>query len=128
MDQTLDDILAHYGVKGMKWGVRRRRDDGGGKSSAPKHKVSDDAQAAKDFKTRAKSGGTDTLSNKELQHLVNRMNLEQQYSRLKKGNPNPGAKFAKELLVGVGKQQILKLANDAVSKPVAVAIGTRKKQ
>jgi hypothetical protein len=126
--ETIDDVLAHFGVKGMKWGVRKS--SGGGSSSAapkPKPKVSEDAAAAKAAKAKAKTHSTDALSNKELQHLVNRMNLEQQYGRLKKGNPNPGVKFARELLVGVGKQQAIKLANDAVSKQIAVAIGNRKK-
>lgn len=32
MDEDLEDFLAHYGVKGMKWGVRRKR--GGSESSS----------------------------------------------------------------------------------------------
>jgi predicted RNA-binding protein Jag len=76
--ETVDDVLAHYGIKGMRWGVRRE-----GKSSGP---VSSDAQAAKESKQIIKKSGTAALSNKELQHVITRMNLEQQYSNLNKGN------------------------------------------
>lgn len=33
LDLTYDDYLAHYGVKGMKWGLRKRRDSSSGRSS-----------------------------------------------------------------------------------------------
>ena len=33
MELTYDDYLAHYGVKGMKWGLRKRRDSSSGRSS-----------------------------------------------------------------------------------------------
>lgn len=31
---TYEDYLAHYGVKGMRWGVRRKRDSGSSKSNS----------------------------------------------------------------------------------------------
>lgn len=33
MEVTYNDYLAHYGVKGMKWGLRKRRDSSSGRSS-----------------------------------------------------------------------------------------------
>lgn len=33
MELTYDNYLAHYGVKGMKWGLRKRRDSSSGRSS-----------------------------------------------------------------------------------------------
>ena len=33
LDLTYDDYLAHYGIKGMKWGVRKRRDNSSGRPS-----------------------------------------------------------------------------------------------
>lgn len=112
---SLDDVLAHYGIRGMKWGVRRTK-----KQLNSAH-TSEDATKAHEYKTRAKTSGTSSLSNKELQHLVNRMNLEQQYGRLASNNKkmSAGAKFARDILIGVGKQQAIKLANDAASKQVA---------
>lgn len=109
-----EEYLTHYGIRGMKWGVRRKR------SSGPD--PSDDKKSANAAASKVgKKGNTDALSNRELQSLVNRMNLEQQYTRLQgtSKRTNPGAKFAKEILLGVGKQQALKFANDYAAKQLA---------
>jgi hypothetical protein len=119
---TLDETLAHFGIKGMKWGVRRSRGSDGTVGGAHPSSSASDAEKAKEFHTRARTQGTHSLSNQELQHLVNRMNLEQQYSKLNKQRSNAGAKFAKEVLVQVGKQQTAKLASDILTKSVASAI------
>lgn len=74
------DFLEHIGVKGMKWGVRRK--------DRPVVIVhpSADANRAHTLANKARqTGGIHSLSNKELQDLVTRMNLEQQYSRLDTG-------------------------------------------
>lgn len=74
---TLDQVLAHYGVKGMHWGVR-----GGKGTPTAAHPSSADAQSTDASKAKIQSGGTKALSTKELQELVTRLNLEQQYSKL----------------------------------------------
>ena len=45
----MDDELKHYGVKGMKWGVRRKRDGGSSGSKKPS-KRSEQKATAKDLK------------------------------------------------------------------------------
>lgn len=133
MVQTLDEVLEHYGIKGMRWGVRRSERQlarARGKSSPKKKtepKKSVDAAKAAAAAKKAKKGGVSSLSNKELQDLNTRLNLEQQYSRLADTGSSKkaaGAKFAKELVVSVGKQQATKLANDQVSK----LLGTKGKK
>ncbi|QFG08681.1 hypothetical protein PBI_INGRID_6 [Arthrobacter phage Ingrid] len=100
-----DNFLEHYGIKGMRWGRRRASSDDGSSSTSSvkatpieKPKASADASAVSTYKSRVAAGGVDALSTKELQQLVNRQNLEQQYERL---NPAPmakGQKFMTETL------------------------------
>lgn len=95
--------LAQYGVKGMRWGVRKdEKTSRGGASSGPTavvvtqkkpgsfakatggkgHPIHEDAKVALEARQKAKASTTDALSNAELRKAVERMNLEQQYSRL----------------------------------------------
>lgn len=60
-----DNFLEHFGVKGMKWGIRKSRGSGKKKTAQ---------QTAK------------TLTNKELKKRVDRMNMEKQYTKLAAGD------------------------------------------
>lgn len=107
----LDVVLTHYGVKGMHWGTR---------SNAPA--PTEDHVRTADVKTRAKNDGLKTLSNKELQDAINRMNLEQQYKRLNPSKTKKGLQFAADILLGVGKQQLIRVVSDIAGKQVDKAI------
>lgn len=72
------DELYHHGVKGMKWGVRRSR------SAKYKGKTKGWSKEAKEA-YRIKQKKVKQMSNKELQTLNKRTQLEQEYKRL---NPN----------------------------------------
>lgn len=72
--------LVHYGVKGMRWGVRRTR--------AQLDAAHPDATAAATLRDKASANkSTNVLSNAELQKVITRMNLEQNYARLIAGPP-----------------------------------------
>jgi len=117
LEVTSDANLAHYGVLGMKWGVRKPEGAPPGPASSvvkkqsrkgikttggERNPASEDAVKSALSKQIAKKSGTHSLSNQDLQQLVNRMNLEQNYSRLQDGDPNHNraGKFIKALLGG----------------------------
>lgn len=106
------DFLAHYGVKGMQWGVRRKRGSDGRVSgtSGAKPKV----KSAKD------------LSDEELKSVVNRMNLEAQYSRLNPQKQTLGKRLMTEgskIAADVARQQVKNTANAFLAKEIQKATG-----
>jgi hypothetical protein len=95
MDE-IDEFLAHFGVKGMRWGVRRRH-PGSTPSSRPSGPVSSDAARASRLQTRVSQHGTRSLTNAELQTLVTRLNLETQHGRLNPKHVNAGQAFVTDV-------------------------------
>lgn len=80
----------------MRWGKRRATVEVA--PATPKPPATADAIKTNEFKQRAKAGGTAALNTKELQELVNRQNLEQQYDRLNPAPIGKGQKFMTETL------------------------------
>ena len=93
------DSLEHVGVKGMKWGVRKKRDSGGDASgSAKKAEKIDHPKSAEHLKSRElRKRKVETLSNIEIQTLNKRIELERKYKQL---NPS---KFA----AGMAKVKVI---------------------
>jgi len=104
--EQIDDFLAHYGVKGMRWGVRRDRD--GGKGSVDKHSSTPSADHIQARAAASKS--VSSLSNQELKVLVERMNLESQYNRLSSGNNNGAKAFVQKALQNAAQNYVQSLA------------------
>lgn len=114
-DNPEDYELAHYGIKGMKWGIRRKTNSDGLviKGSAPEKEYSSDAATAKASREKAQSKGVQSLTNDELKALNERMNLEQNYDRL---NPAP-VKKGRDYIGGITKTaKVLNDVDRAVQK------------
>lgn len=110
----------------MKWGVRKKQprssevtiaETPGQKlktSGGHDQPASADAKKAAHYRQVAKSSTTDSLSNAELKLVVERMNLEQQYSTLtqKTTQVSPGKAFAQKLVKDAGTNAITRIANE----------------
>jgi hypothetical protein len=133
-DERVDALfLEHFGVKGMKWGVRRGDRISGtpteamarqvvtkNKASKTKiqtaggenHPATQDAVNAALSKQKLKKSGVHALSNQELLDLQTRMNLEQNVTRLVGGGKGQGF-VAKE--IASAKRDPIKAATGAAA-------------
>ena len=76
-EEHREQYLMHYGVLGMKWGVRRRRTGSKvSRSSGKKVKSASVVRENQNGQTKRR------MSNNELQARVKRLRLESEYARL----------------------------------------------
>jgi hypothetical protein len=123
--ETVDDVLEHFGVKGMRWGVRRFSS---GRLGGTKHEPSEDFQKVTDAKKKIRTSGTKALSNQELKLVVERMNLEQQFSNLtNKQNARSkiknGTSMVRDILsAGNTINEVAKFSNSAAGQHIAKSL------
>lgn len=88
--------LFHYGIKGMKWGVRRKRGDDGrvNASPAPRPRGSADYEETR----RVQQKPVYKMSNQELQRVNQRLQLERQYNQLTSSSIQSGEAHVKKAL------------------------------
>lgn len=85
--------LAHHGVKGMKWGIRRDRRTSR-LSRLRNYTGSKSSNALKE----ARRQDINTMSNKELQDTITRLNLERQYRSLTQVDIGFGQRQADQIM------------------------------
>jgi hypothetical protein len=121
--------IEHYGVKGMRWGVRKEAPEAvsakatsvvpQGKRRRTKieveggenHPAHEDAIKVAEAKTKLKKSGPAALSNRELQEVATRLNLERNVAQLVSGNSQTAK--ARQFIKNVTNP--LKDTNDAVN-------------
>ena len=97
-EELVNNFLAHYGVKGMRWGVRKKAKFGG--------KTDANGPASQDHKSvsELRKKPLHQLSNDDIRKLNERINLERQFKNLNPDKVQKGTKTAHRMLdtLGVG--------------------------
>ena len=113
-----DNYLAHYGVLGMKWGVRKDKTKGGlrKRKSTPVHD---------DYKKAHSGKSVKSMSDSELRSVNNRLQMERQYSDLTR-KTSKGKKAVNTLIKTAGTIAAAETAYktyDRIGKQAVDAIG-----
>lgn len=123
-----NNTLNHWGVKGMRWGVRRYQNKDGSLTPAGKKRYDSDVHEDHQ-KTYPKS--VKSMSDAELRSTINRMQMEKQYSQLNQKEKSAGRKWIENLFTEsakeVAKSYVTKYAKAGIDKAIKVAIENSKK-
>lgn len=96
--------LKHWGIKGMKWGVRRYQNKDGSLTPAGKKRYSDGSTSSSSTSKfsqtsqQPKKKTVSEMSDQEIRDAVNRLRLEQDYAKLNPEKVSRGKKFVDNLL------------------------------
>ena len=123
---TANEIIEHHGVKGMRWGYRKRPISGnpekstgvkGGRSS----KVTKPGSYTKtDRKRTAKQRRQ--LTDSELLEYTKRLESEKRFSELIANDASPAKKFINSVLRDAGKQALTTITKNAMLGAVRLAV------
>lgn len=92
------NYLKHYGMLGMKWGHRKNSNHIFSNDKERRKKImSSDAEELAEIRKK----NINELSNEELRKANNRLNLEQQYSRLNPSKLKKGAMIVGATVAGM---------------------------
>ena len=92
------DELYHWGIKGMKWGVRRYRNEDGTLTDAGKKRYSDEP-VHEDYAKAHDDKRVETMSDAELRARNNRLQMERQYAQMTQ-KTNRGKKVVQAFIAG----------------------------
>lgn len=118
--------LRHYGVKGMKWGVRKARPSSGKHSSKTNAQRIYERVAGKKgtskpatkVSSRPEKRRISDMSDEELRKAINRMQMERTYAQLTAKEVSKGRKFVTEVLYNSAKTVAGDLTKEAMKKAV----------
>ena len=122
---VIENVLQHFGVRGMRWGVRRSRSQLSGGS----HPTASDAAQAHHVLKTVKKHGLGAASNAEIRLLNERIGLETKYHQAfpkHESVTRKGRRMATKILVDVGENQAKRYLNKQIGAKVdaAALLGT----
>lgn len=129
-------VLEHYGIKGMKWGVRRTDEELARARGRRKEKglpvtptkSSPDATRKRRVQEKKKERGIEGLTNKDLKDITQRMELEKKFKQLEsdekgKGKIKTGQDKVKEVLsIGATINGVIAFAKSPAGKAIKAGV------
>ena len=89
----MSNTLVHYGILGMKWGIRRTPEQ---LARARRRSTTDEPH--EDYKKAHTSKSIKSMSDAELRNRLNRIQMERQYSQLSSSNVSKGREYIQKII------------------------------
>lgn len=130
-EETVDDILEHFGIRGMHWGVRKDRTTRVKvgeelKTIKVPHNTSTDAMKAHNSAVMIKKHGIKSVTNQELKDLNYRISLEQNFHKMvpkETGRIKKGRDIMEKMVWKAGEEQLQPYIGKYAGKGLATVLG-----
>lgn len=113
------DILMHYGIKGMKWGIRRTE----AQLQKARGKLESDANRSEVKRRKATYKNRRTISDDDLRKEVSRLELEKKYKNLVDEDVRPGRTAVQKFLKSTGGRVLTSAAIGTMAYAGYLALG-----
>ena len=133
------DELCHWGIKGMKWGIRRFQNKDGSLTAAGRKRYKDSeasepetveqrrARTLRSTNPRELYENRDLLTTSEMRERIDRINVETQLASMAASTKKSGFDFVDRVLkVGKKINEVYEFTNTPVMKAVKKQIGLDK--
>lgn len=124
---NVDAFLTHHGIKGMKWGIRRSRQQLGYKDGDEGTSSGKPSTSAENLvKVRAQSPDTHEFTNQEVQDAINRYKVISEYNKVFESKKPELERLNEELLKVKIDREKAKLKEDKDQRKIKLVAGLIK--